>query len=165
MRRAAALGLECRAMTDVDLPFVAELYASVRAAELALTGWPAEMRGAFLEQQHRAQHQHYRAHYPDADWLIIERQGKRIGRLYVDEAPGDLHLIDISLLDCSRGRGVGTAIIADLIAHADAGGKSLSLFVEPNNPARRLYLRLGFESEGIAGAYESMRRPVSGSGA
>ncbi|HYJ53616.1 MAG TPA: GNAT family N-acetyltransferase [Allosphingosinicella sp.] len=157
LRRAAALGVTARPMTDDDLPFVAGLYRSVRAAELAQTGWPDDMLANFLDQQHRAQHQHYRAHYPDADWLILERDGEPIGRLYVDEAPSDLHLIDISLLEDFRGAGIGRAIMADLIERAGEAGQSMSLFVEPGNPARNLYLGLGFVDEGNAGAYEAMR--------
>jgi ribosomal protein S18 acetylase RimI-like enzyme len=144
-------------MTDGDLPFVAALYASVRAAELAMTGWPEEMRRLFLDQQHRAQHQHYRSQYPNAAWLILERDGAAIGRLYFDEAPSDLHLIDISLSESARGAGIGRAILADLIESAGAAGRSMSLFVDPHNPARRLYLSLGFVSEGSARAYERMR--------
>ena len=70
-------------MTDEDLPFVEALYASTRAAEMALTGWPPEQQRAFLAQQHRAQHHHYRAYHAGAEWLIIERDGAPIGRLYL----------------------------------------------------------------------------------
>jgi GNAT superfamily N-acetyltransferase len=157
LRRAAALGATARPMRDDDLAFVEALYGSVRAAELSITGWPEEMRAAFLGQQHRAQHQHYRAHYPDAAWLILERGGEPVGRLYFDETPSDLHLIDISLVESSRGAGLGRAIMADLIDRAGETGRTMSLFVEPNNPARRLYLGLGFVDEGNAGAYEAMR--------
>jgi len=157
MRRTEALGVASRAMVEADLPFVAALYASVRSAELAQTGWPEEMRQAFFDQQHQAQHAHYRAYYPDAEWLILERHGKPIGRLYLHEETSDLHLIDISLVESSRGAGIGTAIMEDLIDRAGAQGRSMSLFVEPNNPARRLYSRVGFVGEGISGAYEAMR--------
>ena len=163
LRRAATLGVTARPMTDEDLPFVAALYRSVRAAELAMSGWPEEMQAAFFDQQHRAQHHHYRTHYPDAAWLILERGGKPIGRPYFHETPSDLHLIDISLAETCRGAGIGRAIMSDLIERAGGeAGKSMSLFVEPNNRARRLYLRLGFVGEGNAGAYEAMRWRAGG---
>jgi len=41
------------------LPFLAQLYASTRADELAVTGWTEAVKAAFLEQQFRAQHAHY----------------------------------------------------------------------------------------------------------
>jgi GNAT superfamily N-acetyltransferase len=118
---AAAFGISYRAEMAGDLPFVAALYATTRAEELAATGWPETMKSAFLEQQHRAQHAHYRAVHPDGEWLLI---------------------VDISLLPAARGGGLGTAILTDLLA---AETRPAQLHVELTNPARRLYERLGFE--------------------
>ncbi|HYN46117.1 MAG TPA: GNAT family N-acetyltransferase, partial [Allosphingosinicella sp.] len=95
---AAALGLTLRPMTDEDLPFVADLYASTRAEEFAAVGWPPEALRAFLAQQHDAQHRQYRRAHPDAAWLIVERGGAPAGRLYLDESESELRLLDISLL-------------------------------------------------------------------
>jgi GNAT superfamily N-acetyltransferase len=144
-------------MSDEDLPFVAALYASTRADELAQTGWPAPQQQAFLAQQHRAQHQHYRTAFPNAEWLILERSGENIGRLYVDESASDRTLlIDISLVGEARGRGLGAAILADLLAAAGEAGRSVSLHVERLNPARRLYVRLGFQLVRDMGVYLEM---------
>lgn len=141
VREAAAFGISYRAMTDGDLPFVAALYASTRADEVASTGWPPEMQAAFLDQQHRAQHFHYRTVYPDGEWLLIERGGTPIGRFYLAEQEGKLLLIDLSLLPAERGAGLGTAILKDVLAGED---RPVELHVERVNPARRLYERLGF---------------------
>lgn len=152
LRAAAALGVSMRPMTDDDLPFVEALYASTREQELAVTGWPAEAKRAFLAQQHSAQHRHYRHFYAAAEWLIVERGGRPIGRLYLDELPELLHVIDISLVADARGEGIGSAIFADLGEMARELGKRVSIHVEVNNPARRLYERLGFrlvEDKGI----------------
>ena len=159
LRAAAALGLAVRPMTEADRPFVAALYASTRADEIAGFGWPPELARAFLDQQHRAQEQHYRAVYPGADWLIVEREGRPVGRLYVEERALSLHLIDISLLPERRGSGLGSALLADLIARAEALGKAVSLQVEKVNPARRLYDRLGFRATADNGPYDVMERP------
>ena len=150
---AAALGITMRPMTDSDLPFVEALYASTRAEELAATGWPAEMQQAFLAQQHRAQHHHYRTFYPAAEWLIIERDRRPIGRLYLEELPAFLHLIDLSLVPETRGQGIGGAIFADVGAMARALGKQVSIHVEINNRARRLYERIGFRLVEDKGMY------------
>lgn len=159
---AAAFGLSYRAMTDEDLPFVARLYASTRAGEVAATGWPPETQAAFLDQQHRAQHAHYRGAYAAGEWLIVERGADSIGRLYLFEAEDQLELIDISLLPEARGAGLGGAILADVIASADARGKGVRLYVEKFNPARRLYARLGFNVVEDVGAHERMVRRPSG---
>lgn len=138
---AAAFAISYRRMTDEDLPFVAALYTTTRAEEVAATGWPEQLQAAFLEQQHRAQHHHYHAVYPDAEWLLVEQSGVPIGRLYLAEQDGMLLIVDIALLPAARGAGLGTAILTDLLALET---RPVQLHVEPMNPARRLYERLGF---------------------
>jgi ribosomal protein S18 acetylase RimI-like enzyme len=59
-----------------------------------------------------------------------------------------------------RGRGIGTALMNSLIARADAVDKPVTLHVEPWNPAKNLYERLGFETVELRGIYEFMRRPA-----
>ena len=150
---AAALGVAVRPMRDEeDLPFAAALYASTRAEEVAQTGWPAEVQQAFLAQQHEAQHQFYRAQYDGAEWLIVERDGVAIGRLYLVEWTREFRVIDIALVPEARGGGIGGALLADIMGAAAAAGKAVSAHVERNNPALRLYARLGFglaEDKGV----------------
>ena len=158
LNAAAGFGVSYRPFTDDDLPFVAELYASTRREEVAATGWPAEMQEAFLAQQAAAQHSHYAIHFADAEWLIIERDGRPIGRLYLDTLPSDHHhVIDISLVPDSRGLGIGGAILRDALEQAGDAGKGVSIHVEKNNPARSLYERLGFELVEDLGIYDLMR--------
>jgi ribosomal protein S18 acetylase RimI-like enzyme len=146
--------------TDEDRPFLASLYASTRAEELAAFGWPPGMQSAFLGQQHEAQHRHYRAVYADAERLIILRDAVAVGRLYLEPRDSTLHLIDISLVPERRGAGLGGAILADLVAQARTLGKAVSLQVEKTNPARRLYERLGFRTTADNGLYDWMERPA-----
>ena len=156
---AAAFGISYRPMTDDDLPFVAALYATTRAEEVAATGWPPPMQAAFLEQQHRAQHRHYRATHPQGEWLLIERAGEPIGRLYLAEELGQLLVVDISLLPAARGSGLGTAILTDLLAGET---RPVALHVQRTNRARRLYERFGFELVEEQAIYLRMiRRPPS----
>lgn len=144
MIAAEALGISFRPITDDDLPFLFAVYASTRAEELAVTGWPEEMKQQFLAQQFDAQHRHYQRHYPDAEWLVIERRGEPVGRLYVEEWESQMRIIDISLLPAARGGGAGSAILGDLMRDAAAKSKRVSIQVERTNPAMRLYHRLGF---------------------
>jgi ribosomal protein S18 acetylase RimI-like enzyme len=153
---ASAFGIGYRMMTDGDLPFVAALYASTRTEELARTGWPPQLQAAFLDQQHRAQHSHYRTAYPDAEWLLIEQAGAPIGRLYLAEKQNRLLIVDISLLPAARGTGLGTAILTDLLAGET---REAELHVERTNPARRLYERFGFRLAEEQSIYLRMVRP------
>ncbi len=154
LKAATEFGVTYRPMDDGDLPFVAELYASTRREEVAQAGWPPELQEAFLRQQHEAQHSHYSLHHGDAEWLIIERGGAPIGRLYLRDDPERFHIVDISLLPESRGQGLGGAILRDVLDHAKGAGKGVSIRVEKFNPARRLYDRLGFRAIEDQGVYD-----------
>ncbi len=143
-------------MGQADLEFSARLYASTRWAELAITGWTDAQKAAFLAQQHEAQHRHYRAHYDGAEWLIVEREGCAVGRLYRAEWPREIRIIDISLMPEARNCGICTAILTAIQQEAERLGKAVSIHVEKNNPARSLYLRLGFAIAGDAGVYDLM---------
>jgi GNAT superfamily N-acetyltransferase len=156
LRAAAKLGISYRASSEADEPFLGLVYASTRVEEVAATGWPLEMQHQFLAHQADAQHRHYRRHYPDAEWLVIERGGEAIGRLFIEVWPSQIRLIDIALLPQARGGGVGGAILADLQDMAAAAGKALSIHVERNNPAMSLYLRHGFAKVEDHGVYDLM---------
>jgi GNAT superfamily N-acetyltransferase len=153
---AARLGIAYRPATDEDLGFLALVYASTRLEEVARTGWAPEDQRRFLAHQFDAQHRHYRQNYPAAEWLVIEREGAAIGRLYVEEWPAQIRLIDIALLPDHRGGGAGSAILSDLMAMATAAAKPLTIHVEKNNPAMRLYRRLGFAPIDEHGVYDLM---------
>jgi ribosomal protein S18 acetylase RimI-like enzyme len=72
----------------------------------------------------------------------------RPGYGFVDAATPEL---SIGVLATERGRGVGAALLAAALAQAALDGHpGLSLSVEPDNPALRLYERLGFVRRELA---------------
>ena len=156
--RAVAAGLTFRPVTQADLPFLAQVYASTRREELALTSWSEAEKAGFLDMQFRAQHAHYQKHYNTAEFLLMLRAGEPVGRLYLDRWAREHRVVDIALLPEHRGQGLGTAIMRDLLDEAAAAGKALSIHVEKFNPAQRLYERLGLIRVGETGAYDLMRR-------
>jgi ribosomal protein S18 acetylase RimI-like enzyme len=66
--------------------------------------------------------------------------------------------MDIALAPAYRGRGIGSGLLRSLIAEAQASARKLSIHVESNNPARRLYERLGFRVAGEHGVYVLLER-------
>ncbi|RVV97141.1 N-acetyltransferase [Mesobaculum littorinae] len=147
-------------MTDADLPFLTALYRSTREAELARTPWDAAEKLAFIEMQFRAQHLHYRAHYPQALWLIVMKDGDAIGRLYLDRQAREHRIIDIALLPQHRGAGIGGAILRDLMDEAAAAARPVTIHVETMNPAMTLYRRLGFVTVADKGVYHLLQWPA-----
>jgi ribosomal protein S18 acetylase RimI-like enzyme len=156
-KRAAQAGCQFRRLTDADLPFLARVYASTRAEELAVTPLTEAMKNAFLAEQFRLQHAHYQKYYPEADWLVTAHTGVDIGRLYIERWPSQHRIIDIAFLPEHRGKGFGTALLRDLLDEAAVVGKAVSIHVEKFNPAMRLYRRLGFETIEDKGVYDLMR--------
>lgn len=155
--RAARMGLTFRRITDADLPFLARVYASTRAEELATAStWSDEQKAAFVDHQFRAQHEHYQKYYPEADWLVTRHGGEDVGRLYIERWPSQHRIIDITFLPEHRGKGFGTALLGDLLDEAAAVGKAVSIHVEKFNPAMQLYRRLGFTCVEDKGVYDLM---------
>jgi len=143
-------------VAEGDRDFLVELYRSVRETELAHVPWDEETRSTFIEHQFAAQDAHYRKHYPGATLDVIELDGSRAGRLYVHSGARDIRIMDIALMPEVRGHGIGSDLLRALIAEAEASGRTLSIHVEHNNPARRLYERLGFRPAGEHGVYVLM---------
>ena len=155
--RAAQAGLSFRPIAEADLPFLYRLYASTRADELAPLPWSEAQKDAFLRQQFGAQHSHYQRYYPKADWLVVTRGAEDIGRVYVERWEREHCLIDIAFLPECRGKGLGEALMRDLMDEAAAAGKGVQIHVEKFNPALHLYRRLGFVTAEDKGVYDLMR--------
>lgn len=146
--------VDARAINPVaDERALLAIYSSTREEELRPVPWTDEQKALFLKSQYEAQHKHYFAHYGHAEYLALEQAGAMIGRYYLDRSDRDLHVLDIALLPEYRGCGIGTAILSQLVQEAKAGGRGIVLYVEHENPARRLYARLGFKFVEDAGVY------------
>ena len=153
--------LDLRPATPDDRDFLLSVYRSTREDELALTGWNELEKAAFVSMQFEAQDRHYRQIHPDGSFLVVEVDGEPAGRLVLARLEREIRVVDIALLPRYRGAGVGTRLLRNVIAEADAGALQVTLHVEPWSPARRLYDRLGFRSAGMDGIYERMERPAS----
>lgn len=146
--------LELVGESDSDRAFLARLYASTRMEELAPLPWPEDQKMEFLRAQFEAQDRHYREHYADTDRRLIEIDGARAGRLYLQDREHELRIVDIALLPEYRGHGAGGRLIGQVLDQARAAGKAVRIHVEKNNPAYRLYQRLGFNTLEDKGVYD-----------
>lgn len=169
----ASVGLELRAAAPVDKAAIACLYASTREQELQQVPWNGEQKRAFTDWQSEQQERHYDEHYPGFERLLIhdrrqDREGDAqalpIGRLYINTT-SEVRLMEITLLPPHRNQGIGSVIMDQILRYAESLALPISLHVEPFNPARRMYERLGFTTVETRGLYEFMIRQPSGTGA
>ncbi len=137
-----------RPATAEDEPFVAELITATLADQLAAWAWDESMREPILRMQYEARRSAYRQQFPDAERSIVVADGRSIGYQLVWRNAESIRLVDIAIAAGHRRAGIGTALIRALQSEADRAGKPLHLQVSTQNPALRLYQRLGFVPTG-----------------
>lgn len=145
-----------RPIAEADQELNYQIYASTRADEMKAVPWSDADKESFLRFQFHAQKTHYDEHFPDATFDLILVDGEAAGRLYVDRREDEIRLIDIALLAEKRRKGIGERILRDLLAEGQEKGLLVRIHVEANNPAMRLYLRLGFQKIEEQGVYHLM---------
>jgi ribosomal protein S18 acetylase RimI-like enzyme len=153
---ADGVTVELRAAEPGDDEFLYSVFASTRTEELAAVPWPDDVKEAFLRMQFAAQDRWYHEQMPDATYEVVVVDGERAGRLYVDRRDDEILIVDIALLPEQRRNGIGTRLLRELLAEAEATTKRVTIHVERSNPARRLYERLGFTDAEDQGVYALM---------
>jgi ribosomal-protein-alanine N-acetyltransferase len=150
-----------RAATEQDIGFLWDAL-----------GWAANWRG---DSEERIDEDSFVAAYVrdwgrhgDAGFLAEDEEARPIGaawyRLFAEDDHGYGYLsseipeLSLAVHPEHRGRGIGTALLEALSERAQAEGVSaLSLSVEKDNPAIRLYERLCFERLRLDGGAWTMR--------
>jgi ribosomal-protein-alanine N-acetyltransferase len=88
---------------------------------------------------------------PDT-FLVAVLDGKIVGYAVVDEWPDQEHLVSIAVLPGSRKKGVGQALLDNLIEKIQPGIMKLEVR-RSNKAALELYRKNGFIQTGIAHSY------------
>jgi ribosomal protein S18 acetylase RimI-like enzyme len=119
----------------------------VRREELpALAEALVETSAAQLENRWREQELGYR------ELLVAEQHGEYVGTVSIGESetpPTSLHLFALEVAPERRGQGIGGSIVRYVVDEARRRRReSVYLEVRVDNPARRLYQRLGFRRTG-----------------
>ncbi len=153
-----------RSATPDDKPFLRQLFATTRTAELALMPLNENQKETFITMQFEAQSSQYMMAYPAAAHSIILRENEPVGRIMVSRNDALFSLVDIALLPQHRNAGIGTIVIQDLLNEASALGKAVQLHVVTSNPAIHLYERLGFVRTSADSVYADMMWVPANSG-
>jgi ribosomal protein S18 acetylase RimI-like enzyme len=133
--------------SEQDAPFLAELFVAVRLPEFLAGGLPEPMARTVLAQQYRFQQSAYDAMHPNREHILLCRDDQPLGQLQLAVDQAELLLVDIAVLPGFQGQGIGASVLQQLQRQAAEHQQTLRLSVRRNNPARRLYTRLGFVEE------------------
>ena len=98
-----------------------------------------------LRIQHIAQERRFASGFPGHERYVVLADGEPAGRLYVDQSGQDIALLDLTLLPGFRGRGIGSAVVRDLLTAAGREDRKVTLRVpRRQHRATDFYTRLGF---------------------
>ena len=145
--------IRLRSVHPDDREFLLRVYASVREEELAPVNWTREQKDAFVRMQFEAQTRFYEENYIGAKFQVILADDVPAGRLYIHPRANEIRIMDIALLPEFRGRGIGSALLNEILDDARAANQNVSIHVERMNPALHLYERLGFCLQEDKGVY------------
>lgn len=140
-----------RPVADSDAPFLFELYASTRAFELAQVPWTDSQKHTFLQMQFTAQKSSYAKEYPHAQHDLIYLNDEAVGRLYLARGQNCFHILDITIADRYKNKGIGSAVLRKILQEANQADKPTTIYVENFNPSIRLFERLGFRVSSARG--------------
>ncbi|MCU0498423.1 MAG: GNAT family N-acetyltransferase [Anaerolineae bacterium] len=150
--------IEVRALETSDQAFIWEmLYHAV-----CMPNCPPPSR-CVLEQPDIAR---YAAHWGDLDdcgVIAIDREtGQKLGAAWLRVVGGYGFMDDtipeltIAMIPEARGQGIGTQLMSALMQCAEGRYEAITLTVSPQNPAKRLYERFGFQVSGGCGCTVTM---------
>ncbi len=124
-----------RAAVEADLPFLIDLRVATMTPHLARQGLAVD------DEEHRA-----RAAYRLDAAAIVEVDGAAAGVIKVLQDGTTWTIEQFQIVPQHQGRGLGTTVLRAVIADAHRSGALLRLSVLKQNPAARLYARLGFRT-------------------
>jgi len=142
------VNIALRPATDADADMLWDLHSvALKPYVEQIWGWDEDF-----------QQRYFREHYSPSNSQVIQYNGADAGVITVEETQLGYILSNIELYPQYQGIGIGTSLITGLLEEAAGRGLPVSLRVLKINPARQLYLRLGFEVIGETETHYWMRK-------
>jgi len=132
----------CRASDDALLY---DVFATTWQSEVAALP-NQNLAQHVLRIQHIAQERRFASAHPGLERLVVVEDGEPAGRLYLQQTPSRIEVVDLTLLTPFRSRGIGSALVRELVELAAREDRVIGLRV--GRRLRRVTefcLRLGFE--------------------
>jgi ribosomal protein S18 acetylase RimI-like enzyme len=126
---------------------------------MAMVPWPDSKKLAFLQMQFTAQRTFYGEQFPNARHEVICCEDEPVGRLYLDRSGDCFHILDITIDDQRRNKGIGSAVLREILRGADLANKPTKIYTENFNPSVRLFERLGFRVASVKDFQLLLERP------
>lgn len=142
------MDFELRPATDRDRDFLYALHRAAMRESVARTwGWDEAWQRA-----------HFDARFDPRGVEVIRVGGRDVGAVQAEEREAELYVASLAVAPEAQGRGLGTAVVRALIARAEVRLVPVTLQVLKTNPgARRLYERLGFQTDGETTTHVRLR--------
>ena len=142
---------QLRPAIQADRAFLYDLHKSaIRPAVEATWGWNEAWQQDYFAQKFD----------PDKRQVIVAK-GQDVGVVVIEEREGAVYIGLIEVLPAFQGRGIGTAVIQDILHQADKQNRPVMLHVLKTNEAgKRLYERLGFVVTAVAEHKYKMLHPA-----
>lgn len=99
---------------------------------------------SYVEQLYPWNPQLFRKNFIPHHYDVIEINNSIIGFMKVVSSENEIYLAEIQIAQDYQKQGIGTNLIQSVIQEAQTNNKKLWLKVLKNNPAKKLYQRLGF---------------------
>jgi ribosomal protein S18 acetylase RimI-like enzyme len=155
------MNLRCRSETPDDEPFIRELMIETLTGQLAAWSWPEEVRGPLLDAQYRIRRRGFCESAGGGPGIIVLAEGEPVAWYVAADSTEEIRLVNLVVRTEHRGKGIGSAILRQLVTDSDRSSRRLRLSVAVNNRrASQLYARFGFQRTGGDGVHDFMERPV-----
>jgi ribosomal protein S18 acetylase RimI-like enzyme len=139
------LNIQLKPRTESDSEFFAELFGEIKNSELLLDNLPEPIKHQLLWMQFSSFDRQMNMEYPENIDYLITCHSEKAGRLLLHKDENSIRVLNISLRNNFRNRGIGSSLLKDIIGEANKTHKSIHLEVDKINPAMNLYSRLGFK--------------------
>ncbi len=123
-------GMSARPAGAADKDFLAKMFRDNRD-DLRMADAEKDYIETVIEMQLEAQQGGYGQQFPNAIYLVLEKNGSRIGRITLDIGPVELRLVDLDFIKKAQGKGYGSSILLWLMKAAAQTKRPLLV------PARR----------------------------
>ncbi|MDB5500292.1 MAG: hypothetical protein JWR89_194 [Tardiphaga sp.] len=142
---AAGSRISVREQTPEDEAFLYSLFRANNLRTLELSGLPLAFLDDLVAMQHRSRMQTYQKMFPSAAWSVMEREGKPVGEIVEHDEDDCIYVVDIALLPEWQAKGIGTALMREVMDRCAARGIGVRAKVMiANEPSLEMFRKLGF---------------------